>query len=60
MIWKCQRNNHPDHPGYWHIHQVEAPDEGTARVKMSNLSLSHEWLKLDRTTVWSDEDWRAL
>lgn len=57
MTWKCQRKTLMQ--GDFHIHQVEAPDEATARVMMFNRSFSPAWLDLSKTNVWSDEDWTA-
>jgi hypothetical protein len=59
MIWKCQRNPTKANE-VWQIHQVEAPDEATARGKMANLSQSLAWFDFSKTTVWSEEeDWCA-
>lgn len=57
MIWNCQRKTIMQ--GDFHVHRVEAPDEATARVMMNNRSFSPAWLDLNKTNVWSDEDWRA-
>lgn len=58
MIFNCQRKNLSSEDPFF-IHTVEAPDEATARVMMFNRSYSPEWLDLNKTLVWSAEDWIA-
>lgn len=59
MIWNCQRKADFPEDTYF-IHRIEAPDEATARVRMFTRSNARAWLDLNKTLVWSDEDWRAL
>ncbi len=60
MIWNCQRRRPAWETYPFHIHQVEAPDEATARVMMFNRSGGMPaWLNLEKTIVWSAEDWVA-
>jgi hypothetical protein len=56
MIFKCQRKNHPNHPGYFHIHTVDARDHAHAREKMKNLSLDGAWADPEHTDVWCETD----
>jgi hypothetical protein len=59
MIWNCQRKVLTQFA--YHVHQVEAKDEATARAIMFNRSGGMEaWLNLEKTLVWSAEDWTAL
>ena len=61
MIFNCQRKNFsPYLDDAFFIHQIEAPDEATARVMMFNRSNSRDWLDLNKTIVWSTEEWIAL
>ena len=60
MIFNCQRKGIPFENCEWQTHQVEAPDEATARVMMFNRSNARAWLDLNKTLVWSTEDWRAI
>jgi hypothetical protein len=59
MIFNCQRKPAETYPIPYYTHQVEAPDEGTARVMMFNRSFSWSWLDPNKTDVWPAEEWIA-
>jgi hypothetical protein len=50
MIFNCQRKTLTAMA--YHVHQVEAPDEATAREMMYTRSFSGDWLDINKTTVW--------
>ena len=53
MIFNCQRKSlQPSYGNDWVTHQVEAPDEATARGMMYTRSFSRDWLDINKTTVW--------